>query len=313
MYDKKETARSYEYLQKVVSVLTEPICLLGGWAVYLTVNKNYKGNTGKNYLGSRDIDLGFHLEEGKDFSKSTFVHSMKKLEEEGFKEVGGRMAKELNFETGRELSKEEAQTKPMFDIHKMFIDLMVDRIPKSLDEKNRKFILDETLLEYVFASKENRTELEEFNKKLWLPRPWVLLAMKTKSLPGRQKEDKRKKDIADIAALLLFAREQSAPTRMFECLRKDKILQSLKGILKAEIKEAELVLGVQPNSFNAVLSETIRQVEQTYKGKIKKISSNGSRAQVARNHSVAEIKNTISNLKVGDLVLCTDFEILRKV
>ncbi len=313
MYDGRETTRSYEYLQKVVSVLEEPICLLGGWAIFLAVNKNYKANTGRDYLGSRDIDLGFHLEEGKDFSKSAFIHSMKKLEDEGFREVGGRMVKELDFETGKELSKAEAQAKPLFDIHKMFVDLLVDYIPKSLDEKNRKLLLDEILLEYVFAKKENRTELDEFNKKLWLPKPWVLLAMKTKSLPGRQKEDKRKKDIADIAAILLFAREENAPPKMFEVLRKDKILQSLKGISQAEIKEAETLLGVQPNSFNAALSETIRQVNQTYKGKIKKIFPNGARVQVARNHSVAEIKNSIPNLQIGDFVLCTDFEIIRKI
>lgn len=313
MYDNKETKRSFEYLQKVVSVLEEPICLLGGWAVFLTVNKNYKANTDRDYLGSRDIDLGFHLEEGKDFSKSSFAKAMKKLEEEGFKEVGGRMVKELDFETGKELSKEEAQAKPIFDIHKMFVDLMVDYIPKSLDEKNRKLLLDETLLEYVFAKKENRTELEEFSKKLWLPKSWVLLAMKTKSLPGRQKEDKRKKDIADIAAILLFAREESAPPRMFEVLRKDKILQSLKGITQAEIKETEPLLGVEPNSFNAVLSETIRQVEQTFKGKIKKIISGGKIVQVSRNHSVSQIKNEIPGLKIGDPVLCTDFKTIRKI
>ncbi len=313
MYDNKETKRSYDYLQKVVSILEEPICLLGGWAVFLTVNKNYKANTDRDYLGSRDIDLGFHLDEGKDFSKSSFAKAMKKLEEEGFKEVGGRMVKELDFETGKELSKEEAQAKPIFDIHKMFVDLMVDYIPKSLDEKNRKLLLDETLLEYVFAKKENHTELEEFSKKLWLPKPWVLLAMKTKSLPGRQKEGKRKKDIADIAAILLFAREKSAPPRMFEVLRKDKILQSLKGITQAEIKETESLLGVEPNSFNAVLSETIRQVEQTYKGKIKKIISGGKIVQVARNHSVAQIKNEIPGLKIGGPVLCTDFETIRKI
>jgi len=313
MYGNKETKRSYEYLQKVVSALEEPICLLGGWAIFLTMNKNYKSNIGRDYLGSRDIDLGFHLEEGKDFSKSSFVRSMKKLEEEGFKEVGGRMVKELDFDTGKELSKEEAQAKPIFDIHKMFVDLMVDYIPKSLDEKSSKLLLDETLLEYVFANGENRVELEEFSKKLWLPKSWVLLAMKTKSLPGRQKEDKRKKDIADIAAILLFAREETAPPRMFEALRKDKILQSLKGITQAEIKETESLLGVQPNSFNAALSETIRQVEQTFKGKVKKIISNEKIVQVARNHSVAEIKNEIPGLKIGDFILCTDFETIRKI
>ncbi len=263
MYDERETKRSYEYLQKVLSVLEEPICLLGGWAIFLTVNKPYRANVGRDYLGSRDIDLGFHLEEGKSFSKSAFAHSMKKLEEEGFREVGGRMVKELDFETGKELSKVEAQAKPPFDIHKMFVDLMADHAPEFVDEKNHKLLLDETLLECVFANRENRTELGEFNKKLWLPKPWLLLAMKTKSLPGRQKEDKRKKDIADIAALLLFAGPESAPLRMLEVLRKDKILRSLKGISQAEINEAESLLGVQLNSFRAALAETINQIEQT--------------------------------------------------
>ncbi|MDO8537260.1 MAG: hypothetical protein Q7S21_00080 [archaeon] len=270
MYDEKETKRSFEYLQKVISVLEEPICLLGGWAVFMTVNKNYKANTSRNYLGSRDIDLGFHLEDKNDFSKSSFIRAMKKLEEEGFKEIGGRMVKELDFDTGKELSKEEALAKSAFDIHKMFVDLMVDCIPKSLDNKSSKLLLDETLLKYVFANKENREELEEFNKKLWLPKSWLLLAMKTKSLPERQKEDKRKKDIADIAAIMLFAREKSALPKMFEVLRKDKILQSLKEITQTEIKETESLLGVQPNSFNAVLSSIIHQVEQTFKSKTKK-------------------------------------------
>jgi len=267
MYDERETRRSYEYLQKVVSVLEEPICLLGGWAVFLTVNKAYRANTGRVYLGSRDIDLGFHLEAGKAFSKSAFAHSVKKLEDEGFREVGGRLVKELDFETGKELSEKEAQAKPSFDIHKMFVDLMVDYIPESLGEKNRGLLLDETLLECVFADRKNRTELGEFNKKIWLPKPWVLLAMKIKSLPGRQKEDKRKKDIADIAALLLFARAESAPLRVLEVLEKEKILQSLKGISQAEINEAEALLGVQLNSFKATLAETIRRIEQAEKSK----------------------------------------------
>lgn len=312
MYDDKETKRSYDYLQKVVSALEEPICLLGGWAVFLTINKNYKANIGGDYLGSRDIDLGFHLGEEKDFSKSSFALAMKKLEQEGFKEIGGRLVKELDFDTGKELSREEAQAKPAFDIHKMFVDLMVDRIPKSLDEKSSKLLLDETLLEYVFAQKENREELEEFNKKLWLPKPWLLLAMKTKALPHRQKEDKRKKDMADIAALLLFTK-QDEPPKMLEVMGKDQILSSLKGITQTEIKETELLLGVQPNSFNAALSSIIRQIERTFKGKVKKTLAGGKRIQVARNHSIAEIDNAIPNLQPGDLVLCTDLETIRKL
>ena len=60
MYQEFETRTSYNYLQKVISVLQEPVCILGGWAVFLQVNKNFQKAQGRPYLGSRDIDLGFH-------------------------------------------------------------------------------------------------------------------------------------------------------------------------------------------------------------------------------------------------------------
>ena len=60
LYNEFETETSYKYLQQIIKILEEPICLLGGWAVYLTVNDNFNKNQGRNYLGSRDIyDLWF--------------------------------------------------------------------------------------------------------------------------------------------------------------------------------------------------------------------------------------------------------------
>ena len=42
LYTKFETEISYKYLQQIINFLDEPICLLGGWAVYITVNDNFK-------------------------------------------------------------------------------------------------------------------------------------------------------------------------------------------------------------------------------------------------------------------------------
>ena len=42
MYKDVETETSYKYLKTVLSELKEPICILGGWAVFFTVNKNYQ-------------------------------------------------------------------------------------------------------------------------------------------------------------------------------------------------------------------------------------------------------------------------------
>ena len=62
MYPEFETRTSYKYLQKVISALEEPICIIGGWAVFFHVNKSFQKAQGRPYLGSRDIDLGFHLD-----------------------------------------------------------------------------------------------------------------------------------------------------------------------------------------------------------------------------------------------------------
>jgi len=36
LYQKYETENAYAYLQQVVDLLEEPVCILGGWAVYFT-------------------------------------------------------------------------------------------------------------------------------------------------------------------------------------------------------------------------------------------------------------------------------------
>ena len=66
LYSKFETETSYKYLQQILNILDEPICLLGGWAVYLTVNDNFQKDKGRNYLGSIDIDVGFHINKNLD-------------------------------------------------------------------------------------------------------------------------------------------------------------------------------------------------------------------------------------------------------
>lgn len=309
MYQEKETGMSYEYLEKVVSVLDEPICLIGGWAVYFTVNQAYKASTGKDYIGSRDIDLGFHIEDKQGTENTAFANAAKKLEQEGFTEAGGRMVKDLDYDTGKEVKPEEAREKPMYELHKMYVDLMVDHQPKN----GGKMVFDEELLQYVFDDPKHREELEQFNKKLWIPQPWLLLAMKIKSLPNRQKDHKRQKDIADIAALILFTKNEDATYNLIEAIRKDKILQTLKSITPAEITGAETLLGLQPNSFKASLTTLITKTDRTYKAKVKKILSNGKRAQVARSHAVGEINNTIPDLQEGEQVLCNDYETIRRL
>ena len=99
LYSTIETDTSYKYLQQIVKILDEPICILGGWAVYLTVNSNFYESEGRNYLGSKDIDLGFHID--KSLNKSelkdiAMAKSLEKIDKDGFKPQSFRYYKEIH-------------------------------------------------------------------------------------------------------------------------------------------------------------------------------------------------------------------------
>lgn len=190
-----ETETSYKHLKKIVSILDEPICILGGWAVYLTVNDNFYKDQGRNYLGSRDIDLGFHID--------------KNLTQEQLKNItiskSFRYYKEIHYETGKELTPQEAKTTPTYNIFTMFIDPIVDYIHPLFQNIFRFIPANEPLLRTVFKNKKYRKELQQFNKLLWLPTPKILLATKLKSIPNRTKDEKLVKDICDIYALSWYS------------------------------------------------------------------------------------------------------------
>lgn len=194
MYEPHEIDISYKYLKTVVGRLEEPICLIGGWAVYHQVNRNFKKITGRNYIGSRDIDLGFHFEKDwseKDMQDSTFAKSLQIIEEElGFVPVGFRYLKEFHIETEKELSEDEMKTTPSHFVFPLYIDPIVDIIHPKFYEVFKFNPVDEPLIEMVFTEKANRMTEKSFGKNLWLPEPHVLLATKLNSVIGRDKEHK---------------------------------------------------------------------------------------------------------------------------
>ena len=95
MYESFETNLSFEYLQKIIDKIKEPICLLGGWAVYLTVNDNYRKLMHRDYIGSRDIDLGFHVDKNwspEELKNSFIAKTLMSLEKElDFKPLAFRL------------------------------------------------------------------------------------------------------------------------------------------------------------------------------------------------------------------------------
>ena len=62
-YAEAVTGLSEGELQDVLRVAEPQICLLGGWAVHRQVTEGFRDTHGRDYIGSRDIDLGLHVDE----------------------------------------------------------------------------------------------------------------------------------------------------------------------------------------------------------------------------------------------------------
>src|SRR3989338_2850346 len=148
MYKEFETKTSYKYLKEIIGNLKEPICILGGWAVFFHVNKKFHESQGRPYLGSRDIDLGFHIKESssdEELKNSTLSQTISILKEKlGFKPLSFRLFKEIHTETEEEIKKGEIV--PAHFIFPIYVDLIVDRIPEDFKRIFGFNPIDEPLL-----------------------------------------------------------------------------------------------------------------------------------------------------------------------
>ena len=251
MYKDIEIETSYRHLTKVISKLKEPICILGGWAVFFTVKDVYQKQTGRIYIGSRDIDIGFNNVE---FFKSAALILEKEL---NFEFISFRYYKSIHAETGKDLTKAEARSMPQHMIFPIYVDPIISYIDNNIKSKLGFTPLDEPLLKHVFINKRYRKEIKEFGKKLLLPMPQVLLATKIKSVLTREKEHKKQKDICDITALCLFG--EIAINKLIKetnNLLSKSVLQKFKDMnFDQEISGCSTTLGLEQNTINSVISK----------------------------------------------------------
>ena len=257
MYKEFETKTSYKYLKEIIGNLKEPICILGGWAIFFHVNKKFHGAQGRPYLGSRDIDLGFHIKESssdEELKNSTLSQTISTLKEkQGFKPLNFRLFKEIHTETEEEIKKGEIV--PTHFIFPMYVDLIIDRIPKNFRKMFNFDPIDEPLLRFVFENN-NYTKVKEFNRNLLLPTPELLLAMKINSLPNRDKEHKKVKDICDIFALLWYSSIKPADVKkeISKYVSGENIQQCLANISKEDMQKASSQIGHTAEEIERVIN-----------------------------------------------------------
>ena len=249
MYKDIEIETSYKYLKIVISNLKEPVCILGGWAVFFTVNENYQKQMSRVYIGSRDIDIGFNSIESFKQANSILENKLK------FNFVSFRYYKNIHAETGKDLSDEEIKQMPQHMYFQIYVDPIMANIEKELRKKLGFAPIDEPLLKPAF--KKYSKSIKEFGRALLLPAPELLLATKINSAIHRDKEHKRHKDICDVTALCLFS---AMPINDIIRLAKGFVskgnLEKFSKIDFAEdIKNCSNILGLELNTVKSVVDK----------------------------------------------------------
>ena len=233
--------------------------MLGGWAVYKIVNESFSRSMGRDYLGSRDIDLGFHLDANastSELKKSDFAAAVNALESNGFESVGFRLVKHFDVDSRQELTPEQAKRKPSYDLFEVYVDPIVDTIPSNAQAAFGFVPIDEPVLSFVFQQTGGQSA-QIFGKKVVLPLPHLMLAMKFHSMPNRDKEHKMIKDLADIYALAWHSptKLDDLKWQMETIVSREERRKVLMNITTEHVDLASQATGVDSGEIQRVLTE----------------------------------------------------------
>jgi hypothetical protein len=259
LYQPTEIKTSQQQMQAIFALLKSQPCLLGGWAVYYLVNQNFENATGRTYIGSRDIDLGFHVNmewNQEQLQKSEFAIAIKTAEKMGFRSVSFRLVKDFDIDTGKELAPKESAKLPLYQIFQLYIDPIVDCIHPEIRNLLGFVPIDEPLLSLVFQEKMCKIQ-QLFGKGVLIPEPHVMLAMKLNSAPRRDKEHKLIKDIADIYALLWYSdiNLSQLKEQLFAIIPKETVRKTIRQFTNEDISKAAATIGIDSQETSRVLKE----------------------------------------------------------
>jgi hypothetical protein len=135
-YANEVTDFSERELQQLLEITAPPVCLLGGWAVHLHVTDAFQAAHGRQYIGSRDIDLGVHVDPEWDMetldSKPVATTLTAVGSEMGYNRGRFGFYQYFHRMTTERLSDEEAADYPQHEIFRVDIDVL----PSSEDVNN---------------------------------------------------------------------------------------------------------------------------------------------------------------------------------
>ncbi len=251
MYGDVETEASRRYLEIITDRLDVEFCLIGGWSVYHLVQERYGQLTRRDYLGSRDIDLGFSSPE--DIAK---VEALL-IEDLGFSTRSFRYVKQLHFETGEELSDEAARRLPLPMIFPLYVDVMLPSSGEKVRGRLGFVPPDEPLLGRVFEDRDRSTEVDIGERQVKVPTPDIQMAMKFNSVVNRFEDHKRIKDLCDLTALALYSgmNRRDLVTSVLAISDEGRLAQLPTAVTTKDMELVGSILGIDPNQVRGVITE----------------------------------------------------------
>ena len=210
LYDSQETDMALSALGALSRLLPVPSLLMGGWAVYLTVNESFSKTHGSSYLGSRDIDVCFHIDPKQTVESlraSTFAQALSVVKKAGYIPHGSyRFCKMVRKVDGMVLTEETAKGYQFYELYYLFVDMMVDSVHPQHKQVFGCDPLDEPLAARIYEDGDIVGQsLGDF--EVHIPAPASLLATKLRSIPKRQRDDKLWKDACDIYSIIWHSSE----------------------------------------------------------------------------------------------------------
>ncbi len=265
-YVPQVTELSEQELQAVFEAANPPVCLLGGWAVHLLVSPGFHSEHGREYIGSRDIDIGVHVDASwtdEGFPESPVGDSISAIEALGYTKSRFGFVQHFLRDSQDRISEAEASEYSMHEVFQVYVDVIPDTT--ELDVFRDMFGFKppaEPLLAPVFEQGKGG-QLAEYvewspsDDKLIVP-PELLAAMKVRSFPDRDKSHKRVKDIADLHALLWYVTDYAEmKTGALEYLSDPDLEQFADVVDDPVLEQAATLLGIEPqlisNSVNRLL------------------------------------------------------------
>lgn len=266
-YVDQVTELSEQELQSVFDVAEPPICLLGGWAVHLHVNPQFENEHGRQYIGSRDIDLGIHVNPdwtSGEFPDTSVGKTISKIQELGYTKSRFGFVQNFHRDNGDRISEDEASQYDMHEIFQVYIDIIPDTT--ELEPFREAFGFKppaEPLLKPVFEEDEREPLSDyvswEITGEAWIVPPELLAAMKTRSLPDRDKSHKRVKDVADLHALLWYTKDYSQMKSDLLQRASDEDIKRLEKAVSTELFEnAAQLLQINPELIENSITRLFR-------------------------------------------------------